>query len=123
MRGDCFLGEPEGKAQKRHLKIILTEPDSNSMVVIATVTTLKHPEGQAVECILREGDHPFIKHDSFVDFRRTTARLSSSISDGLDNRELIRKEALTPEVFERVLKAAKSSRKMPPRIKAMLLYS
>ena len=66
MRGFCFLGKPEGEAQKRHLKIILTEPNRDGFVVVVSVTTLRDPDIQDASCTLTVGDHPFIKHASLA---------------------------------------------------------
>ena len=119
MRGFCFLGRPEGRAGKRHLKIILTEPNQAGFVVIASVTSLKYPETQGASCILRKGYHPFIRHDSIVDVDRLTAMHKVDILRRQYNGELISKEELESAVLGRVLQAARASRKMQPRIKAI----
>ena len=69
---------------------------------------------------MRKGDHPFIRHDSIVDVDRPEVKRAIDIINGLNNGELIRKEELESAVFERVLNAARSVRKMQPRIKSML---
>ena len=120
MRGFCFLGKPEGSDGKRHLKIILTEPNRDGFVVIASVTSLKYPETQGASCILRKGDHPFIKHDSIVDFEGAEARDSKDILARQFKGEIAPKEELDPAVFERVLKAAKSAKRIHERVKALL---
>ena len=119
MKGFCFLGEPEGVEQKRHLSIILTEPNSTGQVVVVTVTSLKDAEGQQPECVLHAGDHPFIRHDSVVGFKQAEARNYKDIIERQLNGTFIHKEPLEPAVFGRVLKAAKLARKMSPRIKSI----
>ena len=120
MNGFCFLGPPEGPDGKRHLKIILTEPNIAGLVVVASVTSLKDARKQNVECVLRKGDHPFIRHDSIVDFGGAVAMHKADILRRQYNGELIRKEELESAVLGRVLQAARASHRMQPRIKSML---
>ena len=70
-----------------------------------------------------QGSHPFIRHDSIVDVDRLTAMRWLDIANGLNSGELVRKEELAPAVFDRILAAAKSAHKMPPRIRSMLFSS
>ena len=119
MKGFCFLGPPEGKDAKRHLKIILTEPNAAGFVAVATVTTLRKYDPQS-SYILRKGDHPFIKHDSVVNFKRAVVKRAVDIISGQFSGELVPKEELDPAVFERVLKAAKSAKRIHERVKALL---
>ena len=103
----------------RHLKIILTEPNAAGLVAIATVTSLK---GQALpsQCVLQAGDHPFIKHASIVDFKFSEVRDCKDILARQFKGEIAPKEELDPAVFERVLKAAKSAKRIHERVKALL---
>ena len=118
MKGSCFLGEPEGI--KRHLKIILTEPNASGFVVVVSVTTLDTSKPQDLSCILRKGDHPFIRHDSVIAFDKAQALFAVDIIAKLHSGAYIRKEEMSGAVFERVLSAARASRGMLPRIKSML---
>ena len=108
---------------KRHLKIILTEPNASGLVVVATVFTLRREKKQEMDCVLKAGDHPFIRHDSIVAFSDAKALPAMDILAKLQSGELIRKEEMSASVFERVLQAAKASSGMFPRIKSMLFSS
>ena len=119
-RGECFLSPPEGKDGKRHLTVVLTDAGENFMQAVVTVTTLKSSKVQDTSCILRAGDHPFIKHDSVVGFKFAAAMSSIAIFNGLNSGALIRKEAMPAATLERILEAAKTSRRTPPHIKEML---
>ena len=118
MKGFCFLGEPEGG--KRHLKIVLSEPNRDKLVVVVTVTSLREAKWKDTSCVLREGDHPFIRHDSFVAFSKAQVVPALEILRKLHSGELVRKEELEPAVFDRVLAAAKASRRMRGKPKSML---
>lgn len=64
--GRAMLFRPPGDAAP-HLWLVLTEPDGQSpKVVAAAVRTLRPYSDRTV--VLQVGDHPFIKHDSTVDY-------------------------------------------------------
>lgn len=118
MKGFCFLGEPE--QGKRHLKIILTEPNRDKLVVVVSVATLRPKKRQDLSCVLKEGDHPFIRHDSIVDFEKAVAMPAPDILERQFSGDFAPMPDMPPAVFARVLAAAAASRKMRPRIKSML---
>ncbi|MFN0104933.1 MAG: hypothetical protein ACKV2U_22970 [Bryobacteraceae bacterium] len=51
---------------KSHLWVLLADPTEDGISVIVSVTTLRHNADKTV--ILQPGDHPFIRHPSFVLF-------------------------------------------------------
>ena len=120
MKGFCFLGEPEGKDGKRHLKIILTDPNGEGLVAVVSVTTLTPAKLRGAHCILRKGDHPFIRHDSIVNFRFAEVRDSRDILARRFRGELELMESLEPAVLERVLAAARLAPKMQRKIREFL---
>ena len=63
--GDTFLA-PKTSYAIEHLWIVITHPDKDGKAVCVNVTT-KHSYSETT-VILRKGDHPFIKHDSVVNY-------------------------------------------------------
>ncbi|MDP3940568.1 MAG: hypothetical protein Q8R92_20845 [Deltaproteobacteria bacterium] len=68
-----------------HLWFVLTDPDSESDQVVAVmVVTVRGHTDRTVT--LSAGDHPFIRHDSSLDFGGTkrfqTARLNAALRSG-----------------------------------------
>ncbi|PSB27617.1 hypothetical protein [Chlorogloea sp. CCALA 695] len=67
--GKCIL-LPKPNQPTRHLWIVLTEADKNSLeVVFVNLTTHRHDSDDTV--ILDKGDHEFIKHRTVVYFADT----------------------------------------------------
>ena len=60
--GDTFI---DGKYH--HLWIVLSDPsiDANNVVIVNLTT---HSIAEESRCILRKGDHPFVKHKTSVRF-------------------------------------------------------
>lgn len=77
--GQTFLSEKEtiGRVEKRHLFIIIAD---QGLDYLAVPIDTWHDDymRQDDNCILNAGDHPFIKHKSWVNFRK--ARIISAVS-------------------------------------------
>ena len=119
-----FLSDAEktpSGAKKRHLRIIITDPDNDQNQVIVSVTTLRYPS-QDKSCVLLPGEHPFIKEKSIVDFKRTTVMSYIQIFNGIQKGLLIRKEDISDELLKRIQKAATKSKYISDEIKSMCVY-
>jgi hypothetical protein len=52
-------------AMGTHLWFVVTDPDPHAMVLVMLVSVKPHTDRTLV---LEEGDHPFVRHPSSVDF-------------------------------------------------------
>ena len=75
-------GYPVGAS---HLWLVLTDPDPESEQVVAVMVVTARPHTDKT-VVLSAGEHPFITHDSSVDYggarRFQTARLKSALRGG-----------------------------------------
>ena len=101
-----------------HLWIVISNPSPDGQLVIVSVTT-KEPYKDST-CELHAGDHPKIKHDSLIDFKR--ARLLS-----LDDfKRLAEKKALriaapvSKKLLKRIHDGAGLTRYMPVKCQDLL---
>lgn len=118
--GQTFLSE-EVKTKtgdKRHLMIVVEEKDGEYLIVPATTWNEKLPAGiQDDSCILNAGDHSFIKHKSWLDFRFAQAKPSIEILQGLLNGLLIRKDDLNPDLLAFIQAKTEISDRLPSKFK------
>ena len=118
--GQTFLSE-EVKTKtgdKRHLMIVVEEKDGEYLIVPATTWNDNLPYGiQDDSCILNVGDHSFIKHKSWLDFRFAQAKPSIEILQGLLNGLLIRKEDLRPDLLAYIQAKTEISDRLPSKFK------
>lgn len=112
---------PSGK-EKRHLLIVITDPDSDSNQVVVSVTSLKNNPRQDHSCILHPSDHKFIQHDSIIDFKRTRIMSFSEIFNGIQHGFLLQKEDISNELLLRIQESAKISRFIPTDTKALFEF-
>jgi hypothetical protein len=65
--GDTFLGAREVHGAD-HLWIIINDPAAHDdLALIVNLSSMRLRADTT--CVLRRGDHPFIRHDSYVRFR------------------------------------------------------
>ena len=118
--GQTFLSEEvkTKSGDKRHLMIVVEEKDGEYLIVPATTWNEKLPAGvQDDSCILNVGDHSFIKHKSWLDFRFAQAKPSIEILQGLLNGLLIRKEDLRPDLLAYIQAKTETSDRLPSKFK------
>lgn len=110
--------EVEGDDTK-HLYIILTNPHSNIFFpeehcLIVNITSIRKDVMFDESCILTVGEHPFIRHDSYVLYARSRLEKTADLEDLIQQKKLKKKENLTFEVFERVCKGLIESDHVKP---------
>ena len=68
-QGDTFLNNATENL-KTHLWVILSNPNLNSdKIVLVNFTTVYGNDFEDLSCVLKDGNHSFIKHDSYVSYR------------------------------------------------------
>lgn len=103
-----FLDEPTTENNIKHLRIVITDANKDSEFLTVPVDTLRS-EYQDKSCIINVGDHSFIKHKSFVNYKFAAVLTFQQIFNGLHQGLLISKEDVTEEVLKRIQEGAKKS--------------
>ena len=111
--GDTFLFEyPE---PYNHLFIVITKVE-NGTVACTMITSVKgNPNHDDPACIIHAGDHPFIKHDSFIAYKNTVIFEESMLIKNLENGIYPKKEPVTPALLAKIKAGAFNSKKIQPR--------
>ena len=65
-RGDTFL-IPKNPKETEHLWVVVTEVDEHSKKAICVNVTTRRPYSDTT-CVLMPGDHPFVQHESVINF-------------------------------------------------------
>jgi hypothetical protein len=90
-----------------HLWIILSDPTADpQQVVIVNCTTWPDEEET---CILRRGDHPFIKHKTAVRYSDARITTVDDLSTLVKNKLLTPKAPVSADVLQRVRDGASAS--------------
>jgi len=70
----------------KHLFAIITDKCPAGEHLLVNLTSIRAGIKHDSTCEVRAGDHPFVKHNSYVDYRRaetmTAARIAARVDDG-----------------------------------------
>lgn len=120
--GDAFLGAPPGRT--KHLWVVITEPDESGCVVLVNVTTATESKQRLDRsCVLDVGDHPFIKHQSLINYQDALKCRADAIDAAIQSLPttcIEQRERFQPSVLRRIKKGALESDSMPRKLKAMI---
>ena len=107
---------PHGNQDLRHLHIVCTEPCGRGQQLLVSVTTWTNSLCDDA-CVLDVGDHPFIRHRSWIMYRKARLELAEDLDNGVEIGVFVPRQALEHPVFERVLQGICISRSTPYKIK------
>ena len=69
---------PQGDQDRKHLFILLTDPHADqagkNCVLMVSLSTVRPGMPHDPTCILYAGDHPFVKHESYVVYQKARLR-------------------------------------------------
>lgn len=118
--GDCFLAETgpiRGGAIVHHLFILLLDPELNTgNTVTVPCCSIRTPKYDSA-CTLRPGEHDFIKDPSFVDYKFADIESVDDIDAKIQSGDAKVKDAVTPELLERIQQGLTASKHAKRRVK------
>lgn len=84
-----------------HLWVVVDGPVHNPPeVVILSLTTLRPHSDKTV--ILHAGDHPFIQHDTCIEYRDARFVKVAKLEELLQKRQAVQRQDMAPEIVERI---------------------
>lgn len=116
LKGKTFLDEPLPKIFTRHLRIIISNPNEDNEFLTVPVDTFKS-DFQDKSCIIEQGEHQFITHKSFVNYKYAKVISFAKIFNGLQQGIFIKKEDVSAELLLKIQNGAKKSRNLSNEFK------
>ncbi len=103
---------PQHDRGKSHLFVVLTEPDSDGMVLLVPICT----KGQKYDtaCLVGKGDHPFLDRPSYVDYSNLNTYKAQVLESQAQKGILVAKEVIDEKVFALICAGIEQSRQSPP---------
>lgn len=118
-----IVSGPPSDPNKKHLFVLLTqglgEGDLLLMVSICSIVPNTHYDDA---CILNVGDHPFIKHPSYVRYDAARRLESKKIVATVAEGKMIPMTPVTPELYKQICDGLLTSLYAAPEIKSFLLW-
>jgi hypothetical protein len=109
--GDTFVG-----LSGDHLCIVITPPAHPSAeVLVVNLTTRTPPCDES--CIIREGEHPWIKHDTVVFYSYAFWKRNDELDAGLSSGLLEKWPPVSSELLQRIHQGALATHALKKRMK------
>lgn len=67
-------------------------------------------------CILHTGDHPFVKHESYVVYQKARFEEAEKVLRGVKNGQLVPQDPMDGAVFARICQGLKDSKCTPAKL-------
>ena len=95
-----------------HVWIVVSEPAKDpEHVLIVSMTTIRRFHDPA--CVLDVGDHPFVKHPTYVNYRNSMIVTNSQLDAQHAAGQLIVEQSVGDDLLERVRHGAAQSEFIP----------
>ena len=111
---------PQGDQNRKHLFILLTDPQDDEAgkkcVLMVSLSTVRQGVPHDPTCILYAGDHPFVKHDSYVVYQKARLEEADKVLRGVKSGQLVPHDPMDGAVFARVCKGLEESRLTPAKL-------
>lgn len=89
-------------------------------VLLVSVTSVKDGSALDGSCLLGRGEHPFLEHDSYVEYRFTRLESEAHLQGRVREGTFIAKEPCSAELIRRIIQGALKSRRIPRDFKKIL---
>jgi hypothetical protein len=109
-----------------HLFAILLDPLVNkdygprAHALLACVVSIRPGVQYEDACVLEPGDHPFIKHPSYVDYRFTRFEPAEDVEARVAESVFVSKEDCSAELLLKIANGALRSKRISRGLKAIL---
>ena len=115
--GDTFVLRLPNKIP--HLWIIISDPNPNNEIVIVNVTTSDLSMDNA--CIIKHGDHPFIKHESVIAYYHALLMSVDKIAEWKSKHYLESWPSVKYPLLKRIQQGAIDSEYTPQKIQGIIM--
>lgn len=118
-RGDTFLITEPGTSLDDHLWVVVSYPEVDSAnVVCLNITTYADYKDRS--CVLAEGDHPWIKHDSCIYYDGPKVVQHETLGTFQEQGLITLHESMPDNTLIRIYEGATITNRMPLECKNIL---
>lgn len=121
MKGRTFWVALDPLERKQHLRFVISAPNENGLVMVAHMTKASGKSRIDRTCILSPGEHPSIRVQSYIDYRRAGTMSIEEIHALERSQSLHFREALSRRLLLRIQNGAKISGNVRKRLEPFFL--
>lgn len=104
---------PEGDEDRKHMQVVLAGPHGKAQQV-AFVPICSIVKGHDSACIVEAWAHPWLSHDSFVDYRFAQLHWASKIETAIERGFFVEKEPADDWLVSEICAGIANSRRVKP---------
>ncbi|NOL51611.1 hypothetical protein [Pelistega suis] len=125
MRGQCML-IPSGDNNHKHLFTVVIDPvtlpqtGSIPVVILVNFTSIRDDVPYDDACVVQAGEHPFIQHKSYVNYRCAREDNIAHINSLLDKGVFVKKEPCSQTLLEKIIAGALKSKRISRQFKQII---
>lgn len=111
------LGKPFKETTKGHLYFIVST--IHDSYVAFSLSTFRKDAAVDEACVLQKGEHPFVRHRSFVDYSRGIANSEDELKTRLERNEFVMLTNVpnaTKELVTKILDRARNAKYIDPYV-------
>jgi hypothetical protein len=97
---------------ERHLWVVL-DPENHPADKVLIANCTSWTSGKDSACILRRGDHPFVKRKTCINYQRSRLVSRKKLKEALETGAVIAHRDATPDVLKRIRDGAAQSKFTP----------
>lgn len=116
--GDAFLGGEQAHGT-HHLWIVIYVPKIPTERAVLINVSKRRPNDDST-CILKPGEHPFIKTDSYVRYQSATTPTLHQLQQAVQSGLLTRQPSASAALLAKLMAGAKASVRLPAEIREIL---
>lgn len=107
-----------GDATDYHLFVVVTGPlGENDELLIVNFASIYAGISYDDACVVTPGEHPFIRHDSYIKYDKARIVASEKLQNGARANILIPKESTPEPLFNRICNGFRTSMYVSPRVR------
>lgn len=107
--GDCFVNK-ETASHRRHCRVVISDPNKNDKVVAIANFTSWTDSREDDSCLIRAGEHTFVKHLSCVNYREACKSSVAAIEKGVADGVLMPASPTSVQLLRRIRIGARDSK-------------
>ena len=114
---------PSGQTSHLHIicsNPVLYPPVGHNCFLCVNISSVPNGVEYDTACVLNNGDHPFIDHESYVYYDRAQIFGVDTVLARLKERELQKHATCGDEMFNRVMEGFQTTKFITPKIKRFL---
>ena len=117
-KGKCFLIPSGPQEDGKHLFVIITNKCPADCHLLLSISSVEPGEYYDPACLLRPGDHPFVKHLSFVMYSKAVIISHDDITKQVHDFAFLIKDDASDELVEKIRAGIPVSKRSTKKIKA-----